>query len=334
MEGLRWGLWRWKRFHIKVHLADEALLLPLTVRPGDTLSDVRAQLVGPRRGLVAPHLLLQRARAARLPNGARGAAAGRRVAAAAAGPQVVLAAVGHQVPVLGGGRLRNTFGGVSSAPRSPEPPPSSGLPGGLRHRPAHRASTASVTRNPDPGRSCLRPAHRGGARSRRAGPCGLETVRATVCPPGRGQELGPGPPGLSLLPAAPLLRARIPPPPGSPERFLLGQEQPALWDPQMTEMRIPPPCSLCALPRWGPSGPEIPQPWALRGFRGAGPARAKHDVAFRMETHPRAASATWCRPGVGDEWGASVHGPRLRSLEGITFSGTDATDPSSGTGGE
>uniref|UniRef100_A0A8C2V7F4 TINCR ubiquitin domain containing n=1 Tax=Chinchilla lanigera TaxID=34839 RepID=A0A8C2V7F4_CHILA len=46
MEGLRWGLARWKRFHIKVHLADEALLLPLTVRPGDTLSDVRAQLVG------------------------------------------------------------------------------------------------------------------------------------------------------------------------------------------------------------------------------------------------------------------------------------------------
>ncbi|XP_044609128.1 TINCR ubiquitin domain containing [Equus asinus] len=46
MAGLRRGLWRWKRFHIKVHLADEALLLPLTVRPRDTLSDLRAQLVG------------------------------------------------------------------------------------------------------------------------------------------------------------------------------------------------------------------------------------------------------------------------------------------------
>ncbi|XP_053437696.1 TINCR ubiquitin domain containing isoform X1 [Nycticebus coucang] len=46
MEGLRRGLSRWKRYHIKVHLADEALLLPLTVRPWDTLSDLRAQLVG------------------------------------------------------------------------------------------------------------------------------------------------------------------------------------------------------------------------------------------------------------------------------------------------
>ncbi|XP_059015571.1 TINCR ubiquitin domain containing isoform X2 [Mustela lutreola] len=46
MEGLRRGLSRWKRYHIKVHLADEALLLPLTVRPRDTLSDLRAQLVG------------------------------------------------------------------------------------------------------------------------------------------------------------------------------------------------------------------------------------------------------------------------------------------------
>ncbi|XP_071065792.1 TINCR ubiquitin domain containing [Dasypus novemcinctus] len=45
MEGLRRGLGRWKRYHIKVHLADEALLLPLTVRPRDTLSDLRAQLV-------------------------------------------------------------------------------------------------------------------------------------------------------------------------------------------------------------------------------------------------------------------------------------------------
>ena len=46
MEELRRGLSRWKRYHIKVHLADEALLLPLTVRPRDTLSDLRAQLVG------------------------------------------------------------------------------------------------------------------------------------------------------------------------------------------------------------------------------------------------------------------------------------------------
>ncbi|XP_049563588.1 TINCR ubiquitin domain containing isoform X1 [Orcinus orca] len=46
MEGLRRGLSRWKRYHIQVHLADEALLLPLTVRPRDTLSDLRAQLVG------------------------------------------------------------------------------------------------------------------------------------------------------------------------------------------------------------------------------------------------------------------------------------------------
>ncbi|XP_055233316.1 ubiquitin domain-containing protein TINCR-like [Gorilla gorilla gorilla] len=46
MEGLRRGLSRWKRYHIKVHLADEALLLPLTVRPRDTLSDLRVQLVG------------------------------------------------------------------------------------------------------------------------------------------------------------------------------------------------------------------------------------------------------------------------------------------------
>ncbi|XP_057592829.1 ubiquitin domain-containing protein TINCR-like [Hippopotamus amphibius kiboko] len=45
MEGLRRGLSRWKRYHIKVHLADEALL-PLTVRPRDTLRDLRAQLVG------------------------------------------------------------------------------------------------------------------------------------------------------------------------------------------------------------------------------------------------------------------------------------------------
>ena len=36
MEGLRRGLSRWKRYHIQVHLADEALLLPLTVRPRDT----------------------------------------------------------------------------------------------------------------------------------------------------------------------------------------------------------------------------------------------------------------------------------------------------------
>nr|KAF6350354.1 TINCR ubiquitin domain containing [Myotis myotis] len=47
MGGLRRGLSRWKRYHIKVHLADEALLLlPLTGRPRDMLSDLRVQLVG------------------------------------------------------------------------------------------------------------------------------------------------------------------------------------------------------------------------------------------------------------------------------------------------
>nr|XP_051686014.1 ubiquitin domain-containing protein TINCR [Oryctolagus cuniculus] len=46
MEGLRRGLRGCRRYRIQVHLADEALLLRLTVRPRDTLSDVRAQLVG------------------------------------------------------------------------------------------------------------------------------------------------------------------------------------------------------------------------------------------------------------------------------------------------
>lgn len=45
MDSLRCGLSRCKRYHIKVHLADEAVLLPLTVRPRDTLSDLRAKLV-------------------------------------------------------------------------------------------------------------------------------------------------------------------------------------------------------------------------------------------------------------------------------------------------
>ncbi|KAM4889345.1 TINCR ubiquitin domain containing [Thomomys bottae] len=37
MDGLR--RWPWRRLRIAVHLADEALLLPLAVRPGDTVSD-------------------------------------------------------------------------------------------------------------------------------------------------------------------------------------------------------------------------------------------------------------------------------------------------------
>ncbi|XP_049644022.1 TINCR ubiquitin domain containing [Suncus etruscus] len=45
MEGLRRRLSRWRRLHIQVHLADEALLLPLSARPRDTLSDLRARLV-------------------------------------------------------------------------------------------------------------------------------------------------------------------------------------------------------------------------------------------------------------------------------------------------
>ncbi|CAI5798879.1 TINCR ubiquitin domain containing [Podarcis lilfordi] len=45
METLRRSLSRWKKYHIKVHLADEDLLLPLTVRPTDTMMDLRAHLV-------------------------------------------------------------------------------------------------------------------------------------------------------------------------------------------------------------------------------------------------------------------------------------------------
>ncbi|XP_069864702.1 TINCR ubiquitin domain containing isoform X2 [Dipodomys merriami] len=76
MDGLR--RWRWRRLRIAVHLADEALLLPLAVRPGDTVSDVRARLV--RRGVGSwgrtfyynAHALRdhQTLRDARLPDGA------------------------------------------------------------------------------------------------------------------------------------------------------------------------------------------------------------------------------------------------------------------------
>nr|XP_006110573.1 uncharacterized protein LOC102458225 isoform X1 [Pelodiscus sinensis] len=45
METLRRSLSRWKRYHIKVHLADEDLLMPLTVKPTDTVMDLRAHLV-------------------------------------------------------------------------------------------------------------------------------------------------------------------------------------------------------------------------------------------------------------------------------------------------
>ncbi|XP_058019565.1 TINCR ubiquitin domain containing [Ahaetulla prasina] len=45
METLRRSLSRWKRYHIKVHLAEEDQLLPLTVRPTDTVMDLRAYLV-------------------------------------------------------------------------------------------------------------------------------------------------------------------------------------------------------------------------------------------------------------------------------------------------
>ncbi|XP_072458011.1 TINCR ubiquitin domain containing isoform X2 [Notamacropus eugenii] len=45
METLRRSLSRWKRYHIQVHVSEEDLLLPLTVRPADTVSDLRAQLV-------------------------------------------------------------------------------------------------------------------------------------------------------------------------------------------------------------------------------------------------------------------------------------------------
>ncbi|XP_074059999.1 TINCR ubiquitin domain containing isoform X2 [Macrotis lagotis] len=45
METLRRSLSRWKRYRIQVHVSEEDLLLPLTVRPVDTVSDLRAQLV-------------------------------------------------------------------------------------------------------------------------------------------------------------------------------------------------------------------------------------------------------------------------------------------------
>uniref|UniRef100_A0A8B9SSY3 TINCR ubiquitin domain containing n=1 Tax=Anas platyrhynchos TaxID=8839 RepID=A0A8B9SSY3_ANAPL len=44
-DGMRRSLSRWKRYHIKVHLADEDLMMPLTVRPRDTVMDLRAHLV-------------------------------------------------------------------------------------------------------------------------------------------------------------------------------------------------------------------------------------------------------------------------------------------------
>lgn len=45
MDTLRRSLSRWKRYHIKVHLADEDLMMPLTVKPRDTVMDLRALLV-------------------------------------------------------------------------------------------------------------------------------------------------------------------------------------------------------------------------------------------------------------------------------------------------
>ncbi|XP_042691661.1 ubiquitin domain-containing protein TINCR-like [Centrocercus urophasianus] len=45
MDTLRRSLSRWKRYHIKVHLADEDLMMPLTVKPRDTVMDLRAYLV-------------------------------------------------------------------------------------------------------------------------------------------------------------------------------------------------------------------------------------------------------------------------------------------------
>ncbi|XP_042552962.1 ubiquitin domain-containing protein TINCR-like [Dipodomys spectabilis] len=97
MDGLR--RWRWRRLRIAVHLADEALLLPLAVRPGDTVSDVRARLV--RRGVGSwgrtfyynAHALRdhQTLRDARLPDGAvlllaRGPPASARAAPAVPRP--------------------------------------------------------------------------------------------------------------------------------------------------------------------------------------------------------------------------------------------------------
>lgn len=51
MDTLRRSLSRWKRYHIKVHLADEDLMMPLTVRPRDTVMDLRALLV--REGITS-----------------------------------------------------------------------------------------------------------------------------------------------------------------------------------------------------------------------------------------------------------------------------------------
>ncbi|KAF7236655.1 Ubiquitin-NEDD8-like protein RUB2 [Varanus komodoensis] len=51
METLRRSLSRWKKYHIKVHLAEEDLLLPLTVRPTDNMMDLRALLV--REGITS-----------------------------------------------------------------------------------------------------------------------------------------------------------------------------------------------------------------------------------------------------------------------------------------
>ncbi|XP_077188220.1 TINCR ubiquitin domain containing [Paroedura picta] len=45
METLRRSLSRWKRYHIKVHVAEDDVLLPLTVRPTDNMMDLRAYLV-------------------------------------------------------------------------------------------------------------------------------------------------------------------------------------------------------------------------------------------------------------------------------------------------
>lgn len=45
METLRRSLSRWKKYHIKVHLAEDDVLLPLTVRPTDNMMDLRAHLV-------------------------------------------------------------------------------------------------------------------------------------------------------------------------------------------------------------------------------------------------------------------------------------------------
>ncbi|XP_060089439.1 TINCR ubiquitin domain containing [Heteronotia binoei] len=45
METLRRSFSRWKRYHIKVHLAEDDVLLPLTVRPTDNMMDLRASLV-------------------------------------------------------------------------------------------------------------------------------------------------------------------------------------------------------------------------------------------------------------------------------------------------